>query len=225
MGLDAVELLMAFEEEFELEIPNADAEKMCTPNQVVDYLVPRLKDRGQIILPPNSCLSQQSFYKLRTVLVNELGIERRRLRPGIPIRELLGEQIKTRWGRLRSTLYRNHLPPLECTPPKIWLAGSVFPAVLVLLLMTGAHPLLAISLALVSWGVATLIAVIQLADQIPQRITTVASMIPYIPPPNRQSWPREQILSQVMVITSEQLGIALEKIRPDHRFVEDLGME
>ena len=38
MGLDTVELVMAFEEAFELEIPNAEAERMRTVRDVVDYI-------------------------------------------------------------------------------------------------------------------------------------------------------------------------------------------
>lgn len=225
MGLDAVELLMAFEEEFDLTIPDADAEKLCTPNQVVDYLVPRLKDRGKITPPPNPCLSQQSFYRLRNVLISELGIDRRRIRPGTPIRELLGKQTREQWARLRWSGHSVGLPSLQCTPPITWLTRSVFPTLLVLLLLADVHPLQAFILALMSWGMATAIVSDRLADQIPQQITTIGSMVPYISPPNRQSWSREQILNQVMLITSEQLTIPLGKIRPNHHFVQDLGMD
>lgn len=37
-SLDTVELVMAFEEEFDLEIPDEDAEKMCTVADVVSYV-------------------------------------------------------------------------------------------------------------------------------------------------------------------------------------------
>ena len=37
-SLDIVELVMALEEEFEMEIPDADAEKVVTVSDVVDYL-------------------------------------------------------------------------------------------------------------------------------------------------------------------------------------------
>ena len=35
---DIVELIMALEEEFDIEIPDADAEKVVTVNDVVDYI-------------------------------------------------------------------------------------------------------------------------------------------------------------------------------------------
>ena len=37
-SLDIVELIMALEEEFDIEIPDADAEKIVTVSDVVDYI-------------------------------------------------------------------------------------------------------------------------------------------------------------------------------------------
>lgn len=42
-SLDTVELVMAFEEEFETEIPDEDAEKIKTVQQVIDYIRARSK--------------------------------------------------------------------------------------------------------------------------------------------------------------------------------------
>jgi acyl carrier protein len=40
-SLDIVELIMAFEEEFDLDIPDADAEKIGTVQDVVSYISAR----------------------------------------------------------------------------------------------------------------------------------------------------------------------------------------
>ena len=37
-SLDTVELIMAFEEEFDIEIPDTDAEKIKTVQDVMDYI-------------------------------------------------------------------------------------------------------------------------------------------------------------------------------------------
>jgi len=37
-SLDIVELIMALEKEFDIEIPDADAEKVVTVNDVVEYI-------------------------------------------------------------------------------------------------------------------------------------------------------------------------------------------
>ena len=41
-SLDTVELVMAFEEEFDIEIPDEDAEKLETVKNAIDYLNKRL---------------------------------------------------------------------------------------------------------------------------------------------------------------------------------------
>lgn len=42
-SLDIVELVMAMEEEFEMEIPNEDAESLLTVQNVIEYVNERLK--------------------------------------------------------------------------------------------------------------------------------------------------------------------------------------
>ena len=44
-SLDQVELVMAFEEEFKLEIPDQDAENMKTVGASVDYLKKKLEEK------------------------------------------------------------------------------------------------------------------------------------------------------------------------------------
>lgn len=44
-SLDTVELVMAFEEEFGVEIPDEDAEKITTVGQAIDYI--KSKSEGQ----------------------------------------------------------------------------------------------------------------------------------------------------------------------------------
>ncbi len=44
-SLDTVELVMAFEEEFDIEIPDEDAEKLTTVKQAVDYLEKKLAEK------------------------------------------------------------------------------------------------------------------------------------------------------------------------------------
>jgi acyl carrier protein len=43
-SLDTVELIMAFEEEFGIEIPDEDAEKMSTVGDAIEYLENHVKE-------------------------------------------------------------------------------------------------------------------------------------------------------------------------------------
>jgi acyl carrier protein len=47
-SLDVVELVMAFEEAFEIDIPDEDAEKILTVQQAIDYI----KGHGGKMKPP-----------------------------------------------------------------------------------------------------------------------------------------------------------------------------
>jgi len=44
-SLDTVELVMAFEEEFGVEIPDEDAEKLTTVGSAIDYLEKKLVEK------------------------------------------------------------------------------------------------------------------------------------------------------------------------------------
>lgn len=44
-SLDTVELVMAFEEEFDIEIPDEDAEKLTTVGKAKEYLGKRLSEK------------------------------------------------------------------------------------------------------------------------------------------------------------------------------------
>lgn len=46
-SLDTIELVMAVEDEYNLEIPDEDAEKISTVRQAVEYVQKRLKERGE----------------------------------------------------------------------------------------------------------------------------------------------------------------------------------
>ncbi|MFH1941146.1 MAG: acyl carrier protein [bacterium] len=44
-SLDTVELVMAFEEEFDIEIPDEDAEKLTSVGKAMEYLKKRLSEK------------------------------------------------------------------------------------------------------------------------------------------------------------------------------------
>jgi len=60
MGLDGVEFIMAVEEAFQIAIPDADAQQMFTPGDVVTYVYARVGSEGG-----HGCAEQRAFYRLR----------------------------------------------------------------------------------------------------------------------------------------------------------------
>jgi acyl carrier protein len=70
MGLDTVELVMAVEEEFDLEIPDAAAEKMFTVGDMHSFLVSELKRREE-----SEVDETRVFERLREIVCNQLGVK------------------------------------------------------------------------------------------------------------------------------------------------------
>lgn len=52
MGLDLVELVLAYEESLGVEIPDAVAEKMTTPATVIEYVANELRQRPEDAVRP-----------------------------------------------------------------------------------------------------------------------------------------------------------------------------
>jgi hypothetical protein len=68
MGLDTVELVMAVEEEFGIEIPNIDAAKLTVVGDMHNYIVRVLQQRG------DSPDEVQIWNRLSAVVVKQLGV-------------------------------------------------------------------------------------------------------------------------------------------------------
>ena len=74
-SLDTVELVMALEEEFEIEIPDEDAEKITTVQQAIDYISER-RNKSLIASGPAAAASAsdfESFVSKRRVVITGLG--------------------------------------------------------------------------------------------------------------------------------------------------------
>ena len=72
MGMDTVELIMAVEELYEIEITNEQAARITTVGQLCELVCQLLRDRGE------SCVEQELvFASVRDVLANEFGVAKR----------------------------------------------------------------------------------------------------------------------------------------------------
>ena len=68
MGLDAVELVMAVEEEFSIEISNSEAEKMKCVGDMLDFVLRTLRERGE---PVDEA---EVLTRLRAIIVEQLSV-------------------------------------------------------------------------------------------------------------------------------------------------------
>ena len=69
MGLDSVELVMRFEEEFSFRIPDSDAAQITTPGKMLDYIIQELRARGE---NPDE---QDLWMKVKNIVVDQLGVK------------------------------------------------------------------------------------------------------------------------------------------------------
>ncbi|MBP6014991.1 MAG: acyl carrier protein [Alphaproteobacteria bacterium] len=109
MGLDTVELVMAFEEAFEIDIADEAAERMFTVRDVIGYVYSRVEHSDTLI-----CLSQRAFYRLRRSVQETLGVERSLVRPATSWETLLPvEHRQERWRHLKAAVGADKWPALE----------------------------------------------------------------------------------------------------------------
>lgn len=94
MGLDTVEMLMAFEAAFDLRIPNTAAERMQTVRDVIDHVASR-----KSTVPSTRCSTQQTFHALRRALPRPA----RRIVPRTRLAELANRKTwPPAWKRARA---------------------------------------------------------------------------------------------------------------------------
>jgi len=96
MGLDSVELVMAIEEEFGIEIPNEDAEQITTVGQMYDFLRKTLHST-----PPAHCMTQRMFYRVRRAIIENYGVPKQSITLDTKLKDLVPEQhLKNKWPYL-----------------------------------------------------------------------------------------------------------------------------
>lgn len=220
MGLDTVELVMAFEDGFGIAIKDDDASRLTTPGEVADYVIARV--RTGIEQP---CPSQAAFYRLRSALVSTFGFSREAIRPHMPLKELFPGDVRPVWQRLGKAVGAGRFPLLRRKPG--FVIGVVFllPALLAsLLLVAGAGR----DVALLAFAMLALIAAFatrRMGTEIPSRLESIDGLLPYTGCASSTVWTREQVLRRVIEITAEQLGLRVEQVQEHSRFVQDLGAD
>jgi hypothetical protein len=222
LGLDSVELVLALEEEFEVAIDDHDAVELKTPRKVASYIFARLdpvsENRGR-------CLTQAAFYRVRFVLMEHFGARRNDVRLDSSIQSFLRDDLRQSWRVLRKAIGASHLPGLRSKSHLYFPITLGLPAGAALSILLAGGPLSSAAFVFpVVWLLARGVAA-QLGNLVPPTLKTVGSLVPYVGIPKQAEWTEDEVLQRVLQITSVKLGIPLEKIGGDHRFVEDLGLD
>ncbi len=111
MGLEAVELVMAFEETFQVSISDAEAQGLLTPGHVVDLIVAKLGlQEGSRKLS----LGDQAYERLHEGLL-ALGLPAGGLTPDQPLEVIFSDRTTRRqdWHDLQTLLNAHNWPRLK----------------------------------------------------------------------------------------------------------------
>lgn len=220
MGLDTVELVFAFEDEFGISIKDEDTEHLTTPAAVAAYIAARVRTRAD-----QPCPSQAGFYRIRAILIRAFAIPRDQIFPNTLWSQLFLSDIQTQWCKLGQEIKATRFPQLQRTRPFFLSIVILIPALLTLLGMNFGLPwiwslLVFFILALLANSLTS-----KFGSLIPKRYETVSSLIPFVTCGSEVIWTHEEVLAKVIAITAIQLGIPPEKIHADSHFVRDLGAD
>ena len=89
MGLDIVELVMRVEDTFGIDIPDEEASRILTPDDLRDFILTRVELSDE----PLPCLTQKAFHLLRRGFTRTLQTPRGSFRLDAPLLELLPDDF------------------------------------------------------------------------------------------------------------------------------------
>jgi acyl carrier protein len=240
MGLDGVELVMEFEEAFDIELKDEEVTETKTPRMVIDLIFSKLKNAEERI-----CRSQRAFYIIRNTLLERLRLDRKAIRPASRLRDLIPQsQEEQIWEEIRQAVSPRDWP--ELVRP-VWMsrlllvvgfaifitvvlvgiprslqvkAGPKDGMILVVFCFLGG---IALSLA---FGFVGAILTRPFQIHISPCFISIRDLIPYAITSDRMpGWTREDVAAVVKRLTMEQLGLDEASYTEDSRFVEDFNID
>src|SRR5688572_12178946 len=191
MGLDGVELVMAFEEGFGISIADAEAEACMTPAAVISLILGKLRASDERV-----CVSQRAFYFLRKALTRTLGVSRGKVVLNTDIRSFTAGRSETDvWDDLKSAVQARSWPGLA---RPMWLVAILWLLSLGAFfgLIAAAHWAIAVACALMV-AVAGSRITRPLRSRIPARYSQVRKLVPFAVTSDGIAWTRDQVASLV----------------------------
>lgn len=220
MGPALVELVLEVEDEFDIYLPDKDMECLATPNDLATYIFDKFQRKDDI-----KCGSQVAFYKLRKLFMENFGNKREELVPDADLKNLLGEDIRSKWKQLNS-IFDNRLMGTLILNKKYNLLLSYFGIGVFFLSYYMSRNLLdSIGFSLLIFLFFLFSLNIFFGKEIPKQYKKLSSLLRYMEDNTIQNMynSKEKVLKKVIEISSIQLDIPIKKIQPDSKYVEDLG--
>ncbi len=230
MGLDGVELRMAVEERFGIEIPDEEAQELLTTRMLYDCVGRKVRSA-----PSDVCLTQRAFYLLRRSFHTDFSVPRNAFRPDVSLDELIPRIDRRRqWDRLKEHLGAKVWPQLKLRRGIGWLitAGAISLGGLTLLLAGSDTPLFSSILALLTTAFSAYI-LVRMARPLRtslagQTVGTLSELIvtsnAFLVAPPSNEWTPERIRLEIRKIVIDQLAVQPD-FSDDDEFVKDLGID
>lgn len=239
MGLDGVELIMAIEEEFNIEIPNEEAERIRTAGDLCELAI-RLMNPGTAPQGQTGG-TVRAFNSVRHALMVALDMPRTEVTADLYLDRLFPLRSRRALWQAASAASEFAFPELVC--PR-WLVQSLTYGVGALCLLALLIPLMAFRghspmlrfLALGAIGVPLIGFLSALAYRVsrpwarlfPFGIVTVGDLTHYVARRYRLDplFPatQDQVWQRVQEIIVQQLGVRPEQVTWDADLVRDLGI-
>jgi acyl carrier protein len=221
MGLDAVELVIVIEDEFQIVLSDEEAFKCETPNLLTDLVYSKLRQSESGVCPP-----MHGFYIIRKTLMEQLSIPREKIKPETKLVELIDKKDRVLlWKRLLSTLSTGQTIYAPLEKPR-WIAISIFISSLIVfaLFLFITESIIFSILAAIFNSMILNAATLWFQAEFPKNFQTVKDLIPIVSTLETKVWKREQVYNRVRMLVVEQLGVKPESVLPDSHFIKDLGM-
>lgn len=223
MGLEAVEIVIAVEERFGIEISNAEAMACTTPGQLVDVVMRKLPQGAE-----GSCASRRGFHLLRSALVEVAGVPRTTIRPDSALALPRDPREHAAfWSRLHETVGARSWPDL--VRPRwmvlaIWAATllAVFAAAVPLWGTEMATPAMLAGATVAGWLLVRITR--RYRRRIPRAFATVRALVPFAETAPSVRWTRQEASREVREIVVGILGLKEDRYDEGADFVEELGI-
>jgi hypothetical protein len=237
MGLDSVELIMAVEEAFGVEIADEEAGKMSTVGDFYNLVLAKLQGEDT-----KRCLTSAAFYRTRRGFVDGLGIGRRGITPSLALEKILPRQDRRqKWRRIQSAacveipdLKRPTWVLVSLATFGLLLSIALIPAMYILSRRVGPYSIV----LLLPVGILIFVIVLSLkfsrplAIAFPHNAVTVGDLAKDVLARNHAQlaaavggWNKTEVWESLCRVIVNQTGVAREKVREEARIVKDLGVD
>lgn len=232
MGLDGVELVMAFEERFGISITDGEAGNIRTPKDVIDLIMSKIK-----VTDEKLCLSQRAFYLLRNALIRKLGISRNSINPDTDLGKIIPKSdIKRVWKELRTEVQARSWPKLV---RPLWMKLAIFIcsigvfSITYLIVLSCPEEIignyLTASLSGSFLGILFIFFALYFTrsfkNSIPSRLRRIRNIVPrHVISSEKIKWSKEEVPRHVKQIVIQMLGLRESQYREDADFIKDLGV-